>query len=216
MIIYIHGFGGSGEGSKAKAFRKYFESIGETFIAPSLSYVPELAIKTLEELINSYKGEVYLIGSSLGGYYTTCLAKKMYVKKAVLINPSVYPAKTLQRAIGNAPNFYDGSHYSWSETHIGMLGKYEKNIDDCKHKFMVLLQKGDELLDYREAAEKYDGCEMIVEEGGSHGFDGIERHFETIREFFAIGDHFKHDSMVKGVDLDNRELVRRVGDLYYD
>ena len=25
MIIYIHGFGGSGEGSKAKAFRKYFK-----------------------------------------------------------------------------------------------------------------------------------------------------------------------------------------------
>ena len=71
MIIYIHGFGGSGEGSKAQAFRKYFNTIGETFIAPSLSYVPELAIKNLEELINSYKGEVYLIGSSLGGYRTT-------------------------------------------------------------------------------------------------------------------------------------------------
>ena len=216
MIIYIHGFGGSGEGSKARAFRKYFESIGETFIAPSLSYVPELAIRTLEELINSYKGEVCLIGSSLGGYYATYLAKKIYVKKAVLINPSVYPAKTLQRAIGNAPNFYDGSHYGWSETHIGMLGKYEKNIDDYKYKFMVLLQKGDELLDYREALEKYDGCEMIVEEGGSHGFDGIERYFETIREFFAVGDHFKHTSTVKGIGLDNRELARRVGDLYYD
>ncbi|MGM0623987.1 MAG: hypothetical protein ACQESH_08240 [Campylobacterota bacterium] len=25
MIIYIHGFGGSGEGSKARAFRNYFK-----------------------------------------------------------------------------------------------------------------------------------------------------------------------------------------------
>ena len=49
MIIYIHGFGGSGEGSKAKAFWDYFASIGEPYIAPSLSYVPELAIRTLEE-----------------------------------------------------------------------------------------------------------------------------------------------------------------------
>ena len=75
MIIYIHGFGGSGEGSKAKAFRNYFASIKEPFIAPSLSYVPELAIRTLEELIDAYPGEVSLIGSSLGGYYATCIPK---------------------------------------------------------------------------------------------------------------------------------------------
>lgn len=216
MIIYIHGFGGSGEGSKAKAFRKYFESIGETFIAPSLSYVPELAIKTLEELINSYKGEVYLIGSSLGGYYTTYLAKKMYVKRAVLINPSVHPTETLSRAIGHAPNFYDESCYSWNETHLEMLKKYEKNIDAYKHKLMILLQKGDELLDYREAEEKYEGCQIVVEEGGNHGFEGVERHFESIREFFGVGDHFKHTSTVKGIGFDNRELAKRVGDLYYD
>jgi len=98
MIIYIHGFGGSGEGSKAKAFRKYFNSIGETFIAPSLSYVPELAIKTLEELIESYHGDVCLIGSSLGGYYTMYLAQK-YNLKAVLINPSISPVQTLQRSL---------------------------------------------------------------------------------------------------------------------
>ena len=69
MIIYIHGFGGSGQGSKAKLLCEYFKSIEEDFIAPSLSYVPELAISTLQELIESYHGEVYLIGSSLGGFY---------------------------------------------------------------------------------------------------------------------------------------------------
>ena len=51
MIIYIHGFGSSGEGHKAKQFREYFKDDG--FIAPSLSYIPDLAIKTLEELIES-------------------------------------------------------------------------------------------------------------------------------------------------------------------
>ena len=213
MIIYIHGFGGSGEGNKAKAFRKYFNAIGETFIAPSLSYVPELAIKTLEELINSYKGEVYLIGSSLGGYYTTYLAKKMYVKKAVLINPSIHPINTLQKAVGNAPNFYDGSYYGWSKKHLEILKKYQSDIDAYKEKLMVLVQKGDELMDYREAVQKYEGCCMIVEEGGNHSFEGIERHFETIREFFAVGDHFKHTSTVKGIGVDNQELAERVGDL---
>ena len=87
MIIYIHGFGSSGQGGKANLFRDYFKSRGQSFIAPSLSYVPELAMSTLEELINSYD-EVELIGSSLGGYYSIYLAEK-YGLKAVLVNPAI-------------------------------------------------------------------------------------------------------------------------------
>lgn len=87
--------------NKAKIFKKtkaVFEEwffiaeenyVGIDFIAPSLSYVPELTIKTLEELIESYRKEV---------------------KRVVLINPSVNPSETLKRAIGNAPNFYDNSY----------------------------------------------------------------------------------------------------------
>jgi len=102
----MHDFGGSGEGSKAKAFREYFKSKQEGFIAPSLSYVPELAIKTLEELIESYKEDITLIGSSLGGFYAIYLSQK-YSLKAVLLNPSINPYKTLKNLVGDAPNFYD-------------------------------------------------------------------------------------------------------------
>ena len=42
MIIYIHGFGGSGASSKAVILRNELEEY--KFMAPSLSYVPELAI----------------------------------------------------------------------------------------------------------------------------------------------------------------------------
>jgi len=181
MVIYIHGFGGSGEGSKAKAFREYFRSKGENFIAPSLSYVPELAINTLEELIESYNEDVTLIGSSLGGFYGVYLSQK-YSIKTVLLNPSVYPYKTLKSLLGDAPNFYDGSSFKWDECHIDMLENYiAKSINQSK--LMLLVQKGDELLNYKEAVDKFSAAKMIVDEGGSHGFDGIEQHFEKIREF---------------------------------
>jgi len=49
MIIYIHGFGGSGQGNKAQQFREYFYSQGKDFIAPLLSYIPELAMQILSE-----------------------------------------------------------------------------------------------------------------------------------------------------------------------
>ena len=219
MIIYIHGFGGSGQGSKAKVFREYFQSIGENFIAPSLSYVPELAIQTLEELIKSYHGEVYLIGSSLGGYYATYLSQMPEVKKVVLINPATKPMQTLSRALGYAPNFYDESDFAWSEKHLEMLEEYDYYLPNGSwklEKFFVLLQKGDELLDYNDAVQKYEGAEIIVENGGSHSFDGIEKHFENIRAFFAVGNHFKHTPKVKGVGFKLDELAKRTGDLYYD
>jgi hypothetical protein len=214
MIIYIHGFGGSGEGSKAKAFRAYFKSIDEPFIAPSLSHVPELAIKTLEELIDSYYGDVKLIGSSMGGYYTMYLAEK-YDVQAVLINPSIQPTVTLKRAIGQAPSFYDESHFEWNTKHLEMLKHYQTEVTD-QNKLLLMVQKGDDLLNYQEAIDFLPDAEQLVEEGGNHSFDNIEQHFEKIRAFFAIGNYFKHTMKPKGVGLTNNLLAERLGDLYYD
>jgi len=138
MIIYIHGFGSSGEGMKAKLFREYFREKKLRFIAPSLSYIPELAIKTLEELIESYNEEIYLIGSSLGGFYSLYLSDK-YKLKAVLINPSIYPYKTLPKVLGNAPSFFDESSFTWMQFHIDSLKEFEVTSPNNKN-FMLLTQ----------------------------------------------------------------------------
>ena len=183
IIIYIHGFGGSGLGVKASAFREYFKSKAIPFIAPSLSYIPDLAIKTLEELIESYDNDVCLIGSSLGGYYSMYLSSK-YDIKATLINPSIEPYKTLKKGLGDSPSFYDESSFKWTNTHIESLKSYEVDKLD-KDNILLMIQKGDELLDYNVAVSKLDGSKMIVEEGGDHSFTGIERHFESVKKFFA-------------------------------
>jgi len=180
MTIYIHGFGGSGEGVKAKLFREYFKSINKPFIAPSLSYVPELAISTLKELIESYS-DVTLIGSSLGGYYSIYLSQK-YNIKATLLNPSIHPTITLKNSLGFPPNFYDESSFKWSETHLKMLEKLKSKVAK-QELIMLLVQKGDDLLDYKEAVEYLPDSHMIVEDGGSHSFDGIEKQFKNIVEF---------------------------------
>ena len=180
MIIYAHGFGGSGEGSKAKAFRNYFKDKNIPFIAPSLSYVPDLAIKTLCELIHSYD-KVQLIGSSLGGFYSIYLSQKFDIK-AVLLNPSINPDSTLKQAIGLAPNFYDDSAFEWNEMHIASLQKYKVKPEKQSNLFL-LSQKGDELLDYREGVALLPKAKQCIEDGGDHGFSGIERHFKEIEKF---------------------------------
>ena len=124
MILYLHGFGSSGMGNKASALRTLLND--QTFIAPSLSYVPELAIGTLCELIEAFQKheKVYLIGSSLGGYYSLYLSEK-YNIPAVLINPAIYPYTKLERVLGQALNYHDLSHFEWRETHLQMLKTFE-------------------------------------------------------------------------------------------
>lgn len=184
MTIYIHGFGSSGQGTKARLFREHFKDLGEDFIAPSLSYIPELALSTLEELIESYDEDVILIGSSLGGYYSIHLSQK-YNLKAVMINPSIYPYKTLPKALDNAPSFHDESSFSWMQLHIDSLKNYEVT-SPTQDNFMLLVQKGDETLNFQEAVDKFSDAKLIVEEGGNHGFEGIEKHFTSINDFLKI------------------------------
>lgn len=184
MIIYIHGFGSSGEASKAKLLRAYCQENKIRFIAPSLPSIPDLAINTLSELIESYSEPVYLMGSSLGGYYALYLSDK-YNLKAVLINPAVNAPETLRRALGHGLNYYDNSTYEWNESHLEMLESYEIEEPNLEN-ILLLLQKGDEVLDYEEALDVLEGAKTIVEEGGNHSFEGLDRHLESIKRFFGV------------------------------
>lgn len=47
-----------------------------------------------------------------------------------------------------------------------------------------MVQTGDETLDYRLAADKYNGCQQLVEEGGNHTFEGYENWLPKIARFF--------------------------------
>lgn len=183
MIVYIHGFGSSGVGGKATLFKAHFKN---NIILPSLSYVPNLAIHTLEQLIEilQQKGEkIGLVGSSLGGFYSMYLAQK-YQLKAVLINPAITPYKTLEK-IGYATNYYDMSSFEVTPNHLEFLKHLEVKCFDNEKNFMLLLQKGDELLNYEEAVKKMREAILKIEEGGNHSFVGIERYFDEIESFFS-------------------------------
>ena len=183
MIIYIHGFGSSGHGGKASLFREYFE---DEVLAPSLSYVPSLAIDTLEQIIEMLlqKDEtVGLVGSSLGGYYAIYLASK-YNLKAVLINPAIYPYNTLDK-IGMARNYYDDTSFEVTNSHMQALKSFEIMNIENQENFLTLLQTEDEVLDYNDAIEKLPNSDLVIEEGGNHSFENIESYFRKIYSFLT-------------------------------
>ncbi|NQY21218.1 MAG: esterase [Campylobacteraceae bacterium] len=182
MIIYVHGFASSAYSKKSILFKEYFKN---DFLYPSLSYIPALAINTLEQLIEYaiLKGEkVSLVGSSLGGFYCIYLSSK-YNLKAVLINPAIYPYKTLDK-LGKVTNYYDNSYFEVKQEHLEYLKSIlQSNIN--QDKFLTLLQKDDEVLDYKEAESFLFKSNLIIEEGGNHSFENIDKHFKTIEHFLS-------------------------------
>jgi predicted esterase YcpF (UPF0227 family) len=183
MILYIHGFGSSGQGAKSKTFREHFRSKKQKFIAPSLSFIPELAISTLEELIKLCEDEeIILMGSSLGGYYAIYLAEK-YDLQAVLINPSIKPYETLQKVLGDNKSYFDENFsFSWKNAQVQSLKKYETNVT-CNENFLLLVATGDEVLDYSTALKKCQGAKIIVHEGSDHGFLDVDKYTAEIDSF---------------------------------
>jgi len=183
-LLYIHGFGSSGKSGKAEIFRNI---LGDRIIAPSLPPIPELAIDTLEQIVSCIRNsghEAVLTGSSLGGYYATCLADK-YDLKAVLINPAIKPYNTLAAHLGLNHSYYDLSNYEFTQQHINKLKDYDVAAPKAEN-FMLLLQTGDTVLDYHEAVEKFPGATIDIEEGGTHGYEGIERKIDQVVDFLGL------------------------------
>jgi hypothetical protein len=51
------------------------------------------------------------------------------------------------------------------------------------NKVFLLVQNGDELLDYTQAVDKLKNAKIVIEEGGNHAFEGVDRYFEDIKDF---------------------------------
>ena len=99
-LLYIHGFLSSPQSFKAQQTRLWLAKNHPEidFYCPQLPPYPAGAQFILESLVESlFPQPVYLMGSSLGGFWATWLAEK-YNLRAILINPQ-YSRRILCRRI---------------------------------------------------------------------------------------------------------------------
>ncbi len=189
FILYIHGFNSSPASKKAQQFQSYCQQRGDIHIAvPELSYDPEQALNQLQDLIHNADSKVHLlVGSSLGGYYATWLAEK-HDCRAALVNPAVSPVKNLgEEFLGPQKNYYSGIEYEFTREYALFLDTLDINPVARPHNFLLMVQKGDEVLDYRHAVKHYEGAVQIVQEGGSHSFEEFDAMFAPMMEFAEQG-----------------------------
>jgi hypothetical protein len=172
MMLYIHGFNSSSGSSKAQQLLAWLKAQGreKEFACPDLPHRPVEAIALLEEVIASSATPTRLIGSSLGGFYATVLAARHPLVKAALINPAVHPQLLLRDALGPNRNYYTEVTYDFTQSHLDELAGFDLPKPGHPENLLLLVETGDEVLDYRDAVNYYRECHQMIFRSGDHGF----------------------------------------------
>ncbi len=192
-LLYIHGFLSSPLSAKAQQVEHWLllNRPDIAYHCPQLPPYPDQCADILDGVIkdiiakdNSEKHNIYLMGSSLGGFWATWLAER-YQLKAVLINPAVNIETLMPDYIDiDLKNYHHNDIYRLSEQDIKGLFSYRVDRLTTLNNYWLLTQTGDETLDYRLAVERYKGCHQTIEEGGDHSFQKFERFIPQALNFF--------------------------------
>jgi hypothetical protein len=186
LVLYLHGFASSSQSEKALLTADYFQQHlpQHQLLLPDLPYTPFEAVQSIDDLLQGRFPDA-VIGSSLGGFLATRLALQ-YQCKAVLINPAVQPHLLLQQHLGRYFHPVLQQHYDVRAEHLPQLAALAPEKPTAGSQIKVLLQTGDEVLNYREALDFYQYCQLDVQEGGDHSYQGYANRLPDIVKFCQL------------------------------
>jgi predicted esterase YcpF (UPF0227 family) len=185
MILYLHGFNSSPQSHKSQLLGRYLAQRGlaSQYACPTLAPRASVAIREIEKLIGR-SSSLCFVGSSLGGFYATYLAEK-HDAKAVLINPAIDPHVGLRAYLGPQKNLHTGEPYELTEGHLEEWQRlFVPRITPSR--YWLIVETGDEVLDYRKAVERYSGARQTVIEGGDHSLQSFPQHMQAIVQFAGL------------------------------
>lgn len=185
LVVYLHGFASSSQSEKALITKAFFQQHlpDVELLMPDLPYTPTEAVAAIHHALNGRRPDA-VIGSSLGGFLATYLAEQIGCY-AALINPAVAPYDLLSQHFGTYRHPVLQQDFSVAPHHMPLLAELEYR-PSAKERYLVLLQQGDEVLDYRKAVEFYAGCTVDVQQGGDHSYKGYANCLPAIVKFCQL------------------------------
>ena len=189
-IVYLHGFNSGPASIKAQALRRAIAALPDAsrpeYFVPHLHHQPATAMRAVSAWLETREhAALTLVGSSLGGFYATHLAER-FGAKAVLINPTVRPFDDLVPYLGSQVNPYTGECYELTQRHFDELEALAVSRISMPERYFLLVQAGDELLDWRHAVAYYAGAWQFVEGGGDHAYSNFELQIPGLLRFAGI------------------------------
>ncbi len=191
MLLYIHGFESSPQSAKIIELQQFLatQQLPLQLIVeqqPATMAAQRAAIDTIlaEHPIQA------VMGSSLGGFWSHYAVSQLHRMgrtnvRAVLINPAVQPYQWMPAELQHRQHPYTGECYTLGPHDRLVLQQAEQQLVSTVE-LLVLLQCGDETLDYRLAAKYYQHQRMIIEQGGDHSFQGFPRYLPAALEFLHV------------------------------
>ncbi|OUX09626.1 MAG: esterase [Gammaproteobacteria bacterium TMED242] len=186
-ILYFHGFKSSSDSTKAKDLHKFISrrTRNTILITPNIHDNFHDAHDQIINLIESNQPNIFFMGSSLGGYYASFFSQK-YNKKAVLINPAIPPLKDFEMHLGKNKNYSNGNKFIITKNDIDYIRSLSyKKILKPKN-LMILLESGDEILNYNDASSYFSGSHIDILYGGDHSYSSFKEKFNKIQDFLKI------------------------------
>ncbi|HUG59737.1 MAG TPA: YqiA/YcfP family alpha/beta fold hydrolase [Candidimonas sp.] len=192
MILYLHGFRSSPKSYKAELMAQAMQERGlaDQWVCPQLPASPQRAIALANYLIEQAvqdrglqpERDLAIIGSSLGGYYATCLAER-WKCRAVVLNPAVYAARDLATQVGEHTLYHSNEPFVFLPEYVDELAEMAVGKPARPERYYLLAAKGDEVLDWQEMADWFAGSQGHILEGGDHGLSDFEQWLPEVLAF---------------------------------
>lgn len=188
-LIYLHGFRSGPQSRKAQQLGAHVAELGlaDQWWCEQLRWAPAAAIAQISAVIERCDAPPTLVGSSLGGFYATQLAERFGLR-AVLVNPAVLSHVTLAPYLGPQEMLYTGEQFDFTSAHLDELRHIEAGPLQDPARYWLLVETGDEVLDYRGAVARYVGARQTVLAGGDHSFTRWPDYLDDIVRFAGLID----------------------------
>ena len=190
-IAYLHGFSSSPASIKGQLLARAIDALpADTkpgYFLPRLSPRPREAVAALSAWVGATPdgASITFVGSSLGGFYAMHLAER-YGASAVLINPAIHPEIDLAPYVGIQRNLYTGEPYEFRAQDLADLASLAVERISRPERYFLLVETGDEVLDYRVAVRFYAGAWQFVQGGGDHAFRSFAEQIPAILRFAGV------------------------------
>ena len=188
-IVYLHGLNSAPASIKARALGEAIAALPADerpeYFVPALHHRPAEAVRAVDAWLDARApATLAFVGSSLGGYYATYFAERR-AARAIMINPSVRPYSDLEGYLGPQRNMYTGDTYELTREHFDELRALRVGTITRPERYLLMVQSGDEVLDWREAVGYYGGAWQFVQGDGDHAFQDFEAQIPVILRFAA-------------------------------
>lgn len=188
-LLYLHGFRSSPQSAKARRVAAWVQAMRPDlhWWCPQLPPSPRKAMAMVEETVREWPASAMaVIGSSLGGFYATAVAEH-HGCPAVLLNPAIDPARDLAKYIGEQTAFHDpAERFFFRAEFVDELRAITPAAITRPERYLAVIAKGDEVLDWREMSARYAGCRIKLLEGGDHALSDFDTHLPDILHFLQL------------------------------